>query len=169
MRKKLYLLRNHDAWLLLTTCLAVTIFVWLFVNISPSTSLPPHYSQLKYLTTTNDEIDFDNVEQVPKSRWTAISSPINLGMSDKTVWFSLVVDPTQSPESQYLLHIDYALLDILDVGVFESIGATPVVLYSAGDTQPTSVRPLQHVKPLFPLPSSPVSYTHLTLPTKRIV
>ncbi|NDW22963.1 sensor domain-containing diguanylate cyclase [Alteromonas hispanica] len=157
MRKKLDLLRNHDAWLLLTTCVAVAIFVWLFLNISPSTSLPPHYSQLTYLTTNNDEIDFDNVAQVPKSRWTAISSPINLGMSDKTVWFSLVVDPTQSPESQYLLHIDYALLDVLDVGVFESTGATPVVLYSAGDTQPTSVRPLQHVKPLFPLPSSQFS------------
>ena len=150
-------LRNYDVGLLVTAIVAVVLFISLFLNISPNSSQPPHYSQLKYRFASSDELNFENVDQVPSNQWMPATSPVNLGMSDKTVWFSMVIEPTQSPDSKYLLHIDYALLDELDVGIYENISSAPLVTYSAGDTQTAENRPFKHVKPLFPLPSSQFS------------
>ena len=92
-------LRNYDVGLLVTAIVAVVLFISLFLNISPNSSQPSHYSQLKYRFASPDELNFENVDQVPSNQWMPAASPVNLGMSDKAVWFSMVIEPTQSPDS----------------------------------------------------------------------
>jgi len=155
MQTNLKAMRKYDAGLILITVVAVVTFVSVLLNLSPTTSTSERYSQLTYLTEDNSEtLDFNRVTQIPLSDWAPISSPINLGMNTDVHWFSMVIAPTQSTESRFLLHIDYPLLDNLDVAVYSHIGSSPIVTYSSGDGEHFDNRPISHVKPLFPLPVS---------------
>ena len=148
-------IRRYDIGLIATTLIAVFAFIIVIVNLSPVAESAPRYSQLKYLKNEKgNDYNFDNIAQVPASEWSTISAPVNLGMDGDVQWFSLVIAPTQSDESRFILHIDYPLLDTLDVGVFQLTGSKPTALYSAGDGQSLSGRPIFHAKPLFPLPNS---------------
>lgn len=154
MRIKIKAVSSYDVGLVAITIVAVAAFIFVLVTLSPEATTAPRHSQLKYLVEDEPTLDFNTVTQVPAGRWTAVSSPVNLGMHTDVYWFSLVVSPSKNIESRTLLHIDYPLIDFLDVGVYRSIGSTPIVTYSGGDNQPLSERPLNHVKPVFPLPQS---------------
>ncbi|TKB01124.1 GGDEF domain-containing protein [Alteromonas portus] len=155
MQKNLKAMRKYDAGLILVTVLAAVAFVFVLMNLSPATSLSPRYSQLTYLKEGNrTPLDFTSVIQTPANAWSPISSPVNLGMDTDVYWFSMIVEPTQSSQSRFLLHIDYPLLDNLDVAVYSQVGTKPVMTYSSGDSNRFSDRPIAHVKPLFPLPAS---------------
>lgn len=154
MRINLKAMPRYDAGLVAITIIAVVAFVFVVFSLSPSMSNGPQFSQLKYLSQAEDSLDFDNITRVPSGQWKPVTSPVNLGMHNETYWFSLLIPPTQSDEHRYVLHIDYPLIDNLDVGVYRSIGSTPVATYSAGDSQPLRLRPIKHVTPLFPLPLS---------------
>ena len=148
-------MRKYDAGLILTTVLAAVAFVFVLMNLSPATSVSPRYSQLSYLKEVNGKtFDFNNIIQTPANDWSPIASPVNLGMDTDVYWFSMIVEPTQSNQSRALLHIDYPLLDKLDVAVYSQVGSKPIVTYSSGDKQSFEDRPITHVKPLFPLPAS---------------
>lgn len=155
MQTNLKAMRKYDAGLILITALAVVAFAIVLLNLSPASSLSPRFSQLTYLTETQGTtLDFNSVVQTPTSEWTQVSSPVNLGMNTDVHWFSMVVEPKKSSQSRFLLHIDYPLLDNLDVAVYSQVGTRPIVTYSSGDGQSFDDRPIAHVKPLFPLPDS---------------
>ncbi|WP_338519948.1 sensor domain-containing diguanylate cyclase [Alteromonas gracilis] len=154
MRINLKAMPRYDAGLVAITIIAVVAFVFVVFSLSPSMSNGPQFSQLKYLSQAEDTLNFDNITRVPNGHWKPVTSPVNLGMHNDIYWFSLLIPPTQSDEHRYVLHIDYPLIDNLDVGVYRSIGSTPVATYSAGDSQPLRLRPIKHVTPLFPLPLS---------------
>ena len=155
MQTNLKAMRKYDAGLILTTVLAAVAFVFVLMNLSPATSVSPRYSQLSYLKEVNGKtFDFNNIIQTPANDWSPIASPVNLGMDTDVYWFSMIVEPTQSNQSRALLHIDYPLLDKLDVAVYSQVGSKPIVTYSSGDKQSFEDRPITHVKPLFPLPAS---------------
>ncbi|WP_394223097.1 diguanylate cyclase [Alteromonas gracilis] len=155
MQTSLKAMRNYDAGLILITVVAVVAFMFVLLNLSPTTQSSPRFSQLFYFNEgEGGTLDFNNIVQKPLNEWSSISSPINLGIDTDVYWFSMVIDPTQSNEGRFLLHIDYPLLDNLDVAVYSQIGSTPIVSYFGGDEQRFDERPISHVKPLFPLPSS---------------
>ena len=155
MQTNLKAMRKYDAGLILITLVAVVAFVSVLFSLSPNTSATPRFSQLTYLDVDNgNALDFTTITQTPRTDWTPISSPINLGMNTNVHWFSMVIAPTQSNESRFLLHIDYPLLDSLDVAIYSQIGSTPIATYSGGDGLHFDNRPVSHVKPLFPLPVS---------------
>ena len=115
MQTNLKAMRKYDAGLILITLVAVVAFVSVLFNLSPNTSATPRFSQLTYLNVDNgNALDFTTITRTPLTDWTPISSPINLGMNTSVHWFSMVIAPTQSNESRFLLHIDYPLLDSLD-------------------------------------------------------
>ena len=155
MQTNLKAMRKYDAGLILITALAVVTFALVLLNLSPATSLSPRFSQLTYLKETRGmKLDFNSVVQTSASEWSQVSSPVNLGMDTNAHWLSMVIEPTQSNQSRFLLHIDYPLLDNLDVAVYSQVGTKPIVSYSGGDGQSFDDRPIAHVKPLFPLPDS---------------
>ena len=134
MQTNLKAMRKYDAGLILITLVAVVAFVSVLFSLSPNTSATPRFSQLTYLNVDNgNALDFTTITQTPLTDWTPISSPINLGMNTNVHWFSMVIAPTQSNESRFLLHIDYPLLDSLDVAIYSQIGSTPIATYSGGD------------------------------------
>ncbi len=155
MQTNLKAMRKYDAGLIFVTIVAAVGFISLLLSLSPITNANPKYSQLIYLKETEGEaLNFRTVAQTSLDEWQSVSSPINLGMDTKVHWFSMIVSPTQSTGSRYLLHIDYPLIDHLDVAVFSQLGSSPVVTYASGDAEPFDNRPVLHVKPLFPLPES---------------
>ena len=155
MQTNLKAMRKYDAGLIFVTIVAAVGFISLLLSLSPITNANPKYSQLIYLKQTEGEaLNFRTVAQTSLDEWQSVSSPINLGMDTKVHWFSMIVSPTQSTGSRYLLHIDYPLIDHLDVAVFSQLGSSPVVTYASGDAEPFDNRPVLHVKPLFPLPES---------------
>ena len=155
MQSNLKAMRKYDAGLILITVLAAVAFVFVLLNLSPATSLSPRFSQLTYLKETEGApLDFNSAIQIPTSEWTQVSSPVNLGMDTGVHWFSMIVQPTQSNQSRFLLHVDYPLLDNLDVAVYSQVGSKPKVTFSSGDSKRFSDRHIAHVKPLFPLPVS---------------
>lgn len=155
MQTNLKAMRKYDAGLIFVTIVAAVGFISLLLSLSPITNANPKYSQLSYLKETEGEaLNFRTVAQTSLDEWQSVSSPINLGMDTKVHWFSMIVSPTQSTGSRYLLHIDYPLIDHLDVAVFSQLGSSPVVTYASGDAEPFDNRPVLHVKPLFPLPES---------------
>ena len=155
MQTNLKAMRKYDAGLILITVLAVVAFVLVLLNLSPGTSLSPRFSQLTYLKETEGaSLDFNSVIQIPTSEWTQVSPPVNLGMDTGVHWFSMIVQPTQSNQSRFLLHVDYPLLDNLDVAVYSQVGSKPKVTFSSGDSKRFHDRHIAHVKPLFPLPAS---------------
>lgn len=155
MQTNLKAMRKYDAGLIFVTIVAAVGFISVLLSLSPITNANPKYSQLSYLKETEGKaLDFRTVAQTSLDEWQSVSSPINLGMDTKVHWFSMIVSPTQSTGSRYLLHIDYPLIDHLDVAVFSQLGSSPVVTYASGDAEPFDSRPVLHVKPLFPLPES---------------
>lgn len=155
MQTNLKAMRKYDAGLIFVTIVAAVGFISVLLSLSPITNANPKYSQLSYLKETEGKaLDFRAVAQTSLDEWQSVSSPINLGMDTKVHWFSMIVSPTQSTGSRYLLHIDYPLIDHLDVAVFSQLGSSPVVTYASGDAEPFDKRPVLHVKPLFPLPES---------------
>ena len=155
MQTNLKAMRKYDAGLVLITIVAVVGFISVLLNLSPFSNTTPKYSQLTYLQEGDEEpLDFANVSQKPMSDWRPVASPVNLGMDSNVHWFSMVVSPTQTSESRFWLHIDYPLLDHLDVAVYSQIGSKPIVTFTGGDAIPFVNRPVSHVKPLFPLPES---------------
>ncbi len=155
MQTNLKAMRKYDAGLIFVTIVAAVGFISVLLSLSPITNANPKYSQLSYLKETEGKaLDFRTVAQTSLDEWQSVSSPINLGMDTKVHWFSMMVSPTQSTGSRYLLHIDYPLIDHLDVAVFSQLGSSPVVTYASGDAEPFDNRPVLHVKPLFPLPES---------------
>ncbi len=155
MQTNLKAMRKYDAGLIFVTIVAAVGFISVLLSLSPITNANPKYSQLSYLKETEGKaLDFRTVAQTSLDEWQSVSSPINLGMDTKVHWFSMIVSPTQSTGSRYLLHIDYPLIDHLDVAVFSQLGSSPVVTYASGDAEPFDNRPVLHVKPLFPLPES---------------
>ncbi|MBJ2130767.1 diguanylate cyclase [Alteromonas sp. IB21] len=155
MQTNLRAMRKYDAGLIFVTIVAAVGFISVLLSLSPITNSNPKYSQLSYLKETEGEaLNFRTVTQKSLNEWQSASSPINLGMDTKVHWFSMIVSPTQSTGSRYLLHIDYPLIDHLDVAVFNQLGSSPVVTYASGDAEPFDNRPILHVKPLFPLPES---------------
>ena len=155
MQTNLKAMRKYDAGLIFVTIVAAVGFISVLLSLSPVTNANPKYSQLSYLKETEGKaLDFRTVAQTSLDEWQSVSSPINLGMDTKVHWFSMIVSPTQSTGSRYLLHIDYPLIDHLDVAVFSQLGSSPVVTYASGDAEPFDNRPVLHVKPLFPLPES---------------
>ena len=116
MQTNLKAMRKYDAGLVLITIVAVVGFISVLLNLSPFSNTTPKYSQLTYLQEGDEEpLDFANVSQKPMSDWRPVASPVNLGMDSNVHWFSMVVSPTQTSESRFLLHIDYPLLDHIDV------------------------------------------------------
>ena len=88
MQTNLKAMRKYDAGLILITVVAVVTFVSVLLNLSPTTTTSPRYSQLTYLTEDNSEtLDFNRVTQIPLSDWAPISSPINLGMNTDVLVF----------------------------------------------------------------------------------
>lgn len=155
MQTNLKAMRKYDAGLIFVTIVAAVGFISVLLSLSPITNANPKYSQLSYLKETEGKaLDFRTVAQTSLDEWQSVSSPINLGMDTKVHWFSMIVSPTHSTGSRYLLHIDYPLIDHLDVAVFSQLGSSPVVTYASGDAEPFDNRPVLHVKPLFPLPES---------------
>ncbi len=154
MRINLKTIPKHDVSLIALTFLAVMTCVWITVNLSPDKHSASRYSQLMHLTEANEVYDFKSITQVALGKWTSISSPIHLGLNSNVHWFSFVVSPTKNKNTRYLLHIDYPLIDELDVGVYSNIGRVPIATFSAGDEQPLNARALKYVKPTFPLPLS---------------
>ena len=155
MQTNLKAMRKYDAGLIFVTIVAAVGFISVLLSLSPITNANSKYSQLSYLKETEGEaLNFRTVTQKSLDEWQSVSSPINLGMDTKVHWFSMIVSPTQSTGSRYLLHIDYPLIDHLDVAVFSQLGSSPVVTYASGDAEPFDNRPVLHVKPLFPLPES---------------
>ena len=155
MQTNLKAIRNYDAGLILITVLAVVAFIFVLLNLSSTTNLSTRFSQLTYLKETEGaSLDFNSVIEIPASEWAHISSPVNLGMETDVYWFSMMIEPTQSNQSRFLLHIDYPLLDNLDVAVYNHVGSKPVVTYFSGDRRNFGDRPIAHVEPLFPLPVS---------------
>ncbi len=154
MQINLRTIPKYDASLLAITLIVILTCIWIALKYSPANHFASRYSQLVYLSDTAEKYDFNSITDVPSNQWTPISSPVNLGMDDAVHWFSLVISPTQSAERRYVLHVDYPLLDELEVAVFSNIGRVPVAQFSAGDKQPFSVRPIGDVKPAFPLPIS---------------
>ena len=107
-------MRKYDAGLILITLVAVVAFVSVLFSLSPNTSATPRFSQLTYLNVDNgNALDFTTITQTPLTDWTPISSPINLGMNTNVHWFSMVIAPTQSNESRFLLHIDVSPFSIV--------------------------------------------------------
>ena len=155
MQTNLKAMRKYDAGLIFVTIVAAVGFISVLLSLSPITNANSKYSQLSYLKETEGEaLNFRTVTQKSLDEWQSVSSPINLGMDTSVHWFSMIVSPTQSTGSRYLLHIDYPLIDHLDVAVFSQLGSSPVVTYASGDAEPFDNRPVLHVKPLFPLPES---------------
>ena len=154
MRLNLKAMPRYDAGLVAITVIAVVAFIFVVFSLSPSTSKGPHFSQLEYLIDNDSSLDFNTITRVPNGQWTSVSSPVNLGMHSETYWFSLLVPPTESDEHRYLLHIDYPLIDNLDIGIYRNFGSTPIATFSAGDAQRIALRPIKHATPLFPLPLS---------------
>lgn len=155
MQTNLKAIRNYDAGLILITVLAVVAFIFVLLNLSSTTNLSTRFSQLTYLKETEGaSLDFNSVIEIPASEWAHISSPVNLGMETDVYWFSMMIEPTQSNQSRFLLHIDYPLLDNLDVAVYNHVGSKPVVTYFSGDRRNFGDWPVAHVEPLFPLPVS---------------
>ena len=147
-------LKNYDAGLILITAVAVVSFILFSLSLTPNKGAAPQYSQLMYTIDEDESLSFDNITRLDTDKWLPTTSPVNLGMNTAVHWFSFVIPPTQSASDSFLLHIDYPLLDYLDVGVYSRVGSTPITQFSAGDAQMLSKRPIVHTKPLFPLPSS---------------
>ncbi|BFT28997.1 diguanylate cyclase [Alteromonas sp. D210916BOD_24] len=154
MRINLKTIPKYDASLIAITLIVILTCIWIALKFSPETHSASRYSQLVYLTERSDNYDFTSITQVPQSQWSPISSPINMGMNSDVHWFSLVISPTQSTDSRYILHVDYPLLDILEVGVYSNTGRVPIAQFAGGDKQPFTLRPIGDIKPAFPLPLS---------------
>ncbi|MDO6568939.1 diguanylate cyclase [Alteromonas sp. 1_MG-2023] len=146
--------RNYDLALFIITVVAVSIFAIVAVSVTPEHTTKDRVTQLAYLNDAGNTLTFEQVLEKDASQWTPASSPVNLGMSSTAYWFSFIVAPAASSTEDYLLEIDYALLDELAVAVYPISSAAPVARYQAGDKQKFTVRPIANTTPLFSLPVS---------------
>jgi len=155
--------RSYDVGLILTTLVAVSLFLLVAFHLSPSAVTEERFSQLAYLVEDGNgskegpSLDFSTILDVSDSRWTPTTSPVNLGMSENVHWFRLTVSPTQHMQGRFLLQLDYPLLDELDMAVYSHLGTLPTSRYTAGDTIEFDRRPIHYPTPLIPLPVSQFS------------
>ena len=155
--------RSYDVGLILTSLVAVSLFLLVAFHLSPSAVTEERFSQLAYLVEDGNgskegpSLDFSTILDVSDSRWTPTTSPVNLGMSENVHWFRLTVSPTQHMQGRFLLQLDYPLLDELDMAVYSHLGTLPTSRYTAGDTIEFDRRPIHYPTPLIPLPVSQFS------------
>lgn len=147
-------IRNHDFGLIITTVIAVILFVVVTVNIAPRDATEGQISNLSYLVQDEDGLTFDNILNTPSDNWTPIDFPVNLGLSPKVHWFYFTLKPDEFDSSRLLMQFNFTLTDKLDVGIFNSADDQLVAYYEAGDNIDFFSRPILNPTPLFPIPKS---------------
>lgn len=106
-------------------------------------------------SANNDRsLDIAQLMQLEEENWQTLAKE-NLGLSEFVHWFRIRPDAL-IPGSQYLLEINYGMLDHLDVWMFAQSDDVPSALtatakFSVGDAQVFHSRPIQHEQFLFPI------------------
>ena len=77
-------------------------------------------------------------------------SILNLGYNSKNCWIKFSIK-NQRLEQDYLLEINYGLLDYVDLYYFETDIPNNITKIKTGDRLPLSTRPIKHRKFLFPI------------------
>lgn len=146
--------RNYDMGLFITTLCAVILLLVIAFNFSTEQTHDPRFSQLSYIKQGAQKLDFHTVSRIPDERWKFVTAPVNLGMDTEVYWFKFNIAPMKDIDSDYLLQIDYALIDKLSIALYDSLGSTPRVIYHAGDSIEFGERPINYITPLVPLLSN---------------
>jgi len=76
----------------------------------------------------------------------------NLGFTSSTYWFKTTLHSEDSSVSEWLLEVQYPLLDYIDVHLVYSGTNQRVVSYLGGDRVPFSERQVKHRNMLFKIP-----------------
>lgn len=146
--------RNYDLGLIITTISAVVLLLIIAFNFSPKQTEEARFSQLAYIEQDTEKFDFDSITTVSPDRWQFVTAPVNLGMDSDVHWFKFTLAPTHPIHGDFLLQIDYALIDRLDIALYAPLGSSPKVVYRAGDNLKFAERPINYITPLIPLPAS---------------
>lgn len=146
-------IRNHNLGLVATTVIAVVVFAFIAINLLPQDVTEARIQNIKVLKQGESELSFDTIFDTDPTQWEHIDLPINLGLKSGVYWFSFEIPTPKNTQSQRLLHFNYASTDQLDVAIYSSEAAKPLVSYQAGDSIAFNRRPIAHTTPLFPLPT----------------
>jgi len=105
---------------------------------------------VEYLAESQQSLDIQKVLELPTSIWQSKpSEKLSFGMQPKAFWFQFEIAPLD-PLHNWLLEIDYALLDHLDLWFFEQ--GKLLSEYHTGDKLPFRSRHIDHEQFLFPIP-----------------
>ncbi|WP_168204124.1 EAL domain-containing protein [Aliikangiella coralliicola] len=103
-----------------------------------------------YYEDLENRLTEKQIAQLPSEQWTRVSEDqINFGMTPNTFWYYLSVKNITNEKQSLYLHIDYALLDEIELFVIENNSVSPVFL--TGDQLPFMSRPEKYTTYLFPM------------------
>jgi len=145
--------RNYDGWLLFFSAL-VTAFL-IFIYSSLTTHHADAYNQfvVQYQKQTEDVDSITEVLTYPKD-WQNISEPVNLGMNDEPYWFRLTLPATPRDKGNFLLHINYPLLDKLTIYFYDTVNNKVVKQIKGGDTYKYQDRSIMIPSLVYAVPAS---------------
>lgn len=129
-------------------------------NSSDSLTLNEHFktitptSQLVYFEEPERKSNEFNLDYLKAQHWKAVpNSAANFGFSDSIFWFQLSLKNIGAFEHELYLHLDYALLD--NINVYQVSANQLVQKFESGDHLPFSERPVKYPTFLFPITIAP--------------
>ena len=111
------------------------------------------------LVDPGGQLSFTDVRQIPEERWQKVATPFpNFGFTDNTVWLKLELVNAVFSRSDYILQVEYPLLDHIEFYYPDPIGNYHSI--ETGDQKPFRERVLADRHFSFPLrltPENPIT------------
>lgn len=142
--------KKFDYVLASITLVVIAAIASVLLNLTGSISQHELLNPVKHYST----IESLTLEQLPPDtspQWESVVNPVNMGMDSNEHWFIAPVAGYQTPYEHYMLEVNYALMDTLDVWMINTEGQA-VASWQSGDSLPFGSRDLLHESFLFPLP-----------------
>ena len=106
--------KKFDYVLASITLVVIAAIVSVLLNLTGSISQHELLNPVKHYST----IESLTLEQLPPDtspQWESVVDPVNMGMDSNEHWFIAPVAGYQTPYEHYMLEVNYALMDTLDV------------------------------------------------------
>ena len=115
-----------------------------------------------YYEDTTNTFGQEEIRQLSPSQWTrSTEEQISFGLTASTYWYYFPVKNATNEELSLYLHVDYALLDEIELFVIEKDKI--LSSYLTGDSLPFNSRPEKYTTFLFPLDLKPTQKKNLLL------
>ena len=147
---QLELSKKFDYGLASITILVIAAIAAVILNLTGSLSQHQMLRPVKHFDTP-EQLTVDQIPPFDAATWQPVTNPINMGMDSNSHWFVATLPSSIPSNERYLVEVNYALMDTLDVWMLDSKGDVAAA-WQSGDSLPFHDRQLMHESFLFPVP-----------------